>query len=665
MELQTLEVENNATVQIPNAEELTPRGEIAENPAGGALASQAMNAERLSASFMPETANDKDRTIECVAYSGANFPRYDWRTDEEYDLQLSLDPGAVRLDRMNNGAPVCDSHDIYSLESVLGVVESASVRDGKLVAKVRFSPRDEVAPIWQDVKAGILRNWSMGVWIHQRRDVTEKDAARRQMLAIDWEPYELSVVSVPADARAQTMSAQAGKPETTGATAQQGEHMSTTVQTGSEQPQVDVAVLQKQGVEKERLRVKSIEELCAKFKVSEQLAAHLKTTDTTLEDARTQIMDEMAARADKQPQTHSATVVRDAGQTMREQMTAHLLFRSDPVAYKDKESLAADYRTFKLLDLAKECLAAKGEPWKGKTANDIAMAAITRSDLPNILADVSNKTLRAAYDAYPQTFRPISKRGSASDFKSINRVQLAGAPKLLKVNENGEFEQGKLYDAKETFYLLTYGRIVNISRQVIINDDLSALTRIPAAFGQKAAQLESDIVWAIVTANGAMADGTALFHANHNNLGTNGVIGITTFDEAFTGMSLQTSPDGDVLNIEPKFVAVPTGKRSTVTQFLKPEQYAPTSVTNVIPGYMQGLIPIAEPRLQANSLTAYYFFADPNMIDTIEYCYLEGQEGVYQETQMGFNVDGMQIKARLDFGAAALDYRGMYKNAGS
>ena len=61
----------------------------------------------------------------------------------------------------------------------------------------------------------------------------------------------------------------------------------------------------------------------------------------------------------------------------------------------------------------------------------------------------------------------------------------------------------------------------------------------------------------------------------------------------------------------------------------------------------------------------WYLIADPAQIDTVEYCYLEGQQGVYIETKQGFEVDGVEIKARMDFGAAALDYRGLQKNAGA
>jgi hypothetical protein len=61
------------------------------------------------------------------------------------------------------------------------------------------------------------------------------------------------------------------------------------------------------------------------------------------------------------------------------------------------------------------------------------------------------------------------------------------------------------------------------------------------------------------------------------------------------------------------------------------------------------------------------FVANPEagLIDTFEYAYLEGEPGVFTETREGFEVDGMEIKARLVFGAAWIDYRGAYKNPGA
>ena len=58
----------------------------------------------------------------------------------------------------------------------------------------------------------------------------------------------------------------------------------------------------------------------------------------------------------------------------------------------------------------------------------------------------------------------------------------------------------------------------------------------------------------------------------------------------------------------------------------------------------------------------WFLAADPAMIDLVELGYLDGQQGVYTETRTGFDVDGVEVKVRLDVGAKALDWRGFWKN---
>ena len=98
---------------------------------------------------------------------------------------------------------------------------------------------------------------------------------------------------------------------------------------------------------------------------------------------------------------------------------------------------------------------------------------------------------------------------------------------------------------------------------------------------------------------------------------------------------------------------------------LKFEALTGCIISSVVPQSIRTLAPISEPRLDAASATAWYLAASPNQIDTIEYAYLEGQQGAYIETRNGFDVDGVEIKCRLDFGAKAIDWRGLYKNPGA
>src|ERR1035438_4087891 len=77
-------------------------------------------------------------------------------------------------------------------------------------------------------------------------------------------------------------------------------------------------------------------------------------------------------------------------------------------------------------------------------------------------------------------------------------------------------------------------------------------------------------------------------------------------------------------------------------ELVSPINIASADATKVVPEWVRSLVPIVEPRLDANSATAWYLIADPAQVDTVEYCYLEGQQGVYIETKQGFEIDGVE-----------------------
>lgn len=166
-----------------------------------------MLSERLKGQIEKASAEPKARTADMLWYSGAAVSRYDWMRDEEYVLQFSMDPKHVRLDRLNNGAPLLNSHSDFRLSDVIGTIENARIENGKGYATARFSERDDVTPIWNDVQAGILQNVSMGVQIYNREDVTPKGQKMRHYLAVDWEPLEISAVPIGADPNAGFLSA--------------------------------------------------------------------------------------------------------------------------------------------------------------------------------------------------------------------------------------------------------------------------------------------------------------------------------------------------------------------------------------------------------------------------------------------------------------------------
>lgn len=643
----------------------------------------------IRAAIRPDTVSVEDRTAELIWTTGAKGRRYSWDIGS-YNEELDVSDKAVRMERLNNGAPLLAAHRSYGLESVLGVVERAWIENGEGHALVRFSQREDADAVFRDVKDGILRNISVGYAVHRYDIVESADEKIPTYRATDWEPMELSIVPIGFDDGAKVRSA--GEPDdytgprfttefTTRAAGDQptesraavanqpvGEPEMTEEEKRAAEQQRQAEL--KDQVEAERKRGITIRAMARKIGIDEKVADDLVERGVTVEAASAALIDAIAERDGNQPETRSAqvTVVEDiaVATEIRSAAVEAITARAVPGS-----KLSVDAQRFggmSLLRLSEELLTLRGVNCRGMSPEQIAVRALSTSDLPSILANVMNKTLRAGYENAPRTFVGVFRQASAADFKQIQRTQLSGAPSLEEVTENGEFKYGKVSDSKEVYALKTYGKILPFTRQTIINDDLDALSRVPGLFGRAAADLESDVVWGLVQANPTMADGGALFNSTavttaggHANLaGAGAAINVTSVGAARAAMRKQVGLEGRLINVMGRHFVVGADKEVELAQFLG--GIVPTKSTDVVPEMLRSYNAVVEPRLAGN---AWYLFADYNQIDTIEYCYLEGNAGVYIETRQGFGVDGVEIKARHDFAAKAIDWRGMYKNPGA
>lgn len=669
---------------------------------------------RRSAELAPNSVDNDARTVEVIWSAGARVRRASF-FGEPYDEELSLDPAHVRLERLNAGAPFLKVHEIDTLDAVIGSVVpgSARIENGRGIAQVRISERADVEPIWRDIQAGHIRAVSIGYQVHHF-DISKPDGGRELWRAVDWTPFEISAVPVGADPAAgfrakgehhdcvlhrrdaetsegatqmiekKTTPAAPADDTTDTAAAEEitmpddktdAAEAQTRVAETRSQPKApkpeapDTEAIATRAREAERDRVSTIYDLAGRLNLERSFAEDLVKRGVSVDESRRLILDQVAAKSDETrtfPHVSVPLGGRDERITRRDAVANALLHRYSPTLFP-LEDAARQYRGMTLLELARESLGNAGVNTRGLSRDEVATRALhSTSDFPEILSAVTNKTLRQAYDAYPRTFSLFCRQVLATDFKAMHRVQLGEAPQLLEVGESGEFKRGTLGESKESYKVKTYGRVVAITRQVLINDDLDAFTRIPAMYGNSIAQLESDVVWGIITANPAMADGTALFHANHKNLaGTGAALDVSSVGAARAAMAKQTGLDKKtVLNVRPAFLIVPASLELKAEQLVA-QNLVPAATSSVVPQSIRTLAPISEPRLDAASETAWYLAASPNQIDTIEYAYLEGQQGAYIETRNGFDVDGVEIKCRLDFGAKAIDWRGLYKNPGA
>ena len=236
-------------------------------------------------SYAPET-----RTVRVMWGVGAQVLRWDWDTWDYFSEELQMDDQACDLSRLNGGAPVLDTHQRGGLENVIGVVERAWIEKGQGYADIRLSSRAELEWLRQDVADGVIRNVSIGYEVRAMEQVGyDPENGYPQMRVTDWQPFEISLVPVGADAEAGTRS----KPDSATTTqcvvrmfqppaapaAQPQENRMDAVKdpAAGNQPAVDVKIIQDQAREQETARVRDIsavgEEWDEREKAREAIAA--------------------------------------------------------------------------------------------------------------------------------------------------------------------------------------------------------------------------------------------------------------------------------------------------------------------------------------------------------------------------------------------------------
>ena len=353
----------------------------------------------------------------------------------------------------------------------------------------------------------------------------------------------------------------------------------------------------------------------------------------------------------------AAVILKDEKDKAREGMTAAIMAR----AGIDKDDGANNFRGHTLLEMARKSLELSGQVGRGDKMNVVGQAFThSTSDFGGILSDVADKAMMKGYDEAGEVFQEFTSKGSLSDFKIAERADAGTYPSLPVVRDGAEYKHVTVGDRKEQMQLATYGSLFSITRQAIINDDLSAFSQLPRKMGRAAVRTIGDLVFAILNTNPNMADGKRLFHADHKNLGT-GALTSASLDALRALMGKQK--DGDAfLNVRPGFLLVPTELRGAAMQVMESEFEIAASKDKTAPNQVRNLAKVIDDaRLAAN---AYYLLANPMMHDTIEVAYLDGNDTPYLEQQEGWNIDGTSFKVRMDATVKALDFRTLAKSSG-
>ena len=629
--------------------------------------------------------------------------------------------GAANISRLMQVGAVLRNHDP---DQIVGRPVEASIDAGsrKGRAKIAFGTTPRAQEARQEVADGTLRGVSVGYivkeWMYLK-DATEtwQRFAGPAWIATKWDVLEISLTPVPADpsvgvGRTQTHAAAAatqegrdmdGKQDTKPAAAPAVEPAAPPPVAERKDTVVDVDAIINKRLADERARVSELTAMQEKYGVD---LSDMIRSGASVDAARKLVLETLAARQAAAPKVEvvaggdgAEKFVRAAVAGLCERARLPLDAEDTKCGIERKESL---------LDLAKTCLrrrglrvpdgatdvfdlAMRGQPltaWEIRHGETISSST---SDLPYVLAAAVNKAMLAGVKLARTTYQLWCRIGTVGDFKAFTRIRLSESTKLAQVNETAGYTTANFADRRESGTVVTYGKAFNVSRQMLVNDDLQALTDIPRALGRAAALVPNDLAVTLLLANGNMSDSNPLFHANHANLSGSANYKFDTLAHAKDGLAnaiklmyqqkayrhaTPTAAEDMFIGVDPKILLMPpTGMQYGFEALAASGFFGASSVlAGVDANWLKQfqMVPAVEPNLESSKLsgystTAWYLFADPNIAPVMEVTFLNGVSTPYMEEMenTGTAADGRVYKVRLDCTATKVDWLGAVKEAGA
>lgn len=578
----------------------------------------------IRAAFTPSTFDSDTLTVEAIASTFAPVQRRDRRGA----YLEALDPTGLDTSGLI-GAPLLDGHKAGGSRDVLGHVTGFRFEGGKLIVTVQLSTAADAADAVTRIREGSLSKVSIGYSVAEWRESVNEQGLR-QKTAARWRILEVSAVPIPADPGA--------------------------------------------GFRSQKGKTVKPEEL-------EALMATLGRTMTLPDDFATRAADmslaEVLALAEEEgeevqpepkPKTRTAPVIRTTA-PQNDNPAVIVRRQSDALhARATGGELPAEAREFaqmSCMDLARDSLARSGVSVRGMSADEVLQrAAHGTSDFPLVVSNVAGKIALDRYEATKTPLKLLSSKRTLSNFKESSSIRLGGMGRLEPLTEQGEFRATSRAEAGEKMRLATFGRRFDVSRQLLIDDDLGLLNDIVSALGEAAAQTEADMLVGLLVNPGNLSDGTAVFDASRKNLHQVALDGgaPTSWD----GLSAMRADMRRVTDLDGKTIVGATPRFLLVGPDLEgeAEKLMAANLSPIAPGDVNPvkLEVLVEPRL--GDAKTFWIFADPASRPTLAHAYLSGAEGVQIQRQEAWNTLGLSFRAFLDFGAAWIDWRGASKSTG-
>ena len=692
-----------------NKKRFIPQGILTRETASNSPALGSMQQRTIS--FEAREINETERTVHVSFSSEAVVPRF-WGTEV-----LCHDKDCVDLTRLTELGVSLFNHN---RDKVIGVIKNPILNEveKRCHCDIYFDDDEDSDKIFQKVNKGILRGVSVGYQVDRWEEVKTGEVSSNGrfkgpcFVATKWTPLEVSIVSVPADTDVgvnrtieevnkeivqrterreimdlkelcRSLGIDYDKLIAQGLNDDAIRALCSSIQQKREADKKEDE--KKKSDEKAKADKKAEEEKTEKEKRAAEIASETQRSveistlcrdfgedaipyikeGKSVEEVRSAILAKVKAERAALP--GNVQIVDSEREKIRAAAVDGLLLRSGVNVEKPADG-ANNFRGMKMRDLAIECLEREGVSNAHRLNDDdlFRRAVSPDSQFTSILDNTVKKSMATAYKAAEPTYDKWCGKGSNSDFKEAAHYQLSEGGDLIQLSQSGEIKFDEMTDNKVTKKVLTYARGFGFTRQALINDDLSVLTKVPAAYVRAAMRGRNKLVYKLLGSNAAIYDGKTLFHADHKNKGTAGALSTQTLSELIKLMRKQKNIRGkETLNIKPEFLIVPAALEATAAQLLVSTADPAANNSGVANIYRNSMNLIVDAELDDYSETQYYVAANPADIDTIEVTYLNGNEQPILESQVGFDFVGIKWRILDDFGVTALDYRGLATNAGA
>ncbi len=635
------------------------------------------DSEFVRAQIDPGSVNSEERRVAILVSTETPVRRFDYWSGQYYEEVLLHGEENVDLTRAATAKLRWMHGSGQYGELPIGKLENVTLANRQLRAEAVFSQANPDADMfWRMVEEGTLTEISVGGSKMENR-VTERDGSIALVEVTRWAFHEASLVDIGADPSA-------------GIGRSKNQNQGETVNEQLEALQRQLAELQKQGADGDAIARKNQEIQVAMTALTDEnkelkRVAGIRDLITAKPgimsdddvkrfiDDKTKNADDLARamldaatqsqvnvpfeRGEDTPSVYAVVHGRNNEGELKRAIADSMILRAGLTLanpHKDAEMFAGA----SMVEIARNLIG-----FAGYNPNEIIKRAMSTSDFPVLLGNVANRVLVQAFEQANGTFDQWTTAVDVDDFKTRNEVNLnMFSGRLKKITEGGEKKNKETSENSEAWRIYSRGAEVMITREMLINDDLGAFNDIILGFGEMAKRTANGEAYDLLQSLGdysgyKMADGKAIFHADHKNIGTAAALSVDSLTNGRTPMRRQTL-NGDALNISPAFLMVAPELETTALQLLNSESTVGQANAGVANPFRNSLKLIVDAELAAKP---WYLAANRR---TIKVGYLKGTNRRPIVNEKERNLSGIKYECVFDFGVMAEDFRGLLKNAG-